>query len=318
MGTVSSTFSRKILAVRFAIGFTLTHAGPSGRELIERKLLFVCSALPLSQIIPVLAGVALCGGGVGAVFIDYLDQRREQRRRVVRETILIRNLSTVTGDPRSLKAWVFLLGAVVYAILGGVTGALQAHALDDHDVPEGTKAPSGLLLTLYPVIIGVSGASLVLGVRLLPWDTHFRAGIIFNVVAAGSFQMFCIMYGFVSIQLATAVFGAGAEVTHARQALTYVSAACLGVSFLSGGYVMGKNAQLIQHSKLVSSSTAAAAAAEDEGTLSSPSTEMDGTLTPAQVWTIKKMAAALAVVQLSMGIAVSTITVTGVAEVGLL
>lgn len=81
---------------------------------------------------------------------------------------------------------------------------------------------------------------------------------------------------------------------------------------------MGKNAQLIQHSKLVSSSTAAAAAAEDEGTLSSPSTEMDGTLTPAQVWTIKKMAAALAVVQLSMGIAVSTITVTGVAEVGLL
>ena len=45
---------------------------------------------------------------------------------------------------------------------------------------------------------------------------------------------------------------------------------------------------------------------------------MDGTLTPAQVWTIKKMAAALAVVQLSMGIAVSTITVTGVAEVGLL
>lgn len=120
--------------------------------------------------------------------------------------------------------------------------------------------------------------------------------------------MFCIMYGFVSIQLATAVFGAGAEVTHARQALAYVSAACLGVSFLSGGYVMGKNAQLIQHSKLVSSSTAAAAAAEDEGTLSSPSTEMDGTLTPAQVWTIKKMAAALAVVQLSMGIAVSTIT----------
>ena len=41
----------------------------------------------------------------------------------------IRMLSYVTGDPTSCKAWIFLVGCFVYAVLGGVTGYLQSEVL---------------------------------------------------------------------------------------------------------------------------------------------------------------------------------------------
>lgn len=188
--------------------------------------------------IPVLAGIALCGGGIGAVLIDYFEQRQEQRTRSDArppETVLIRNLSYVTGDPTSLKAWVFLIGTALYAVLGGTTGFLQAQVLATQEQREGTETTAkGSLLILYPILIGVSGALLVLGVRFLPYGTHRKSGIAFHVVMAGCFQMFPIIYAFETISLATAMFGAEARTTIIRKAFAYVSVAGLALSFLTG------------------------------------------------------------------------------------
>lgn len=159
--------------------------------------------------IPILAGVALIGGGVGAVVIDLFEQRRNQRERPDRdgrppETVLIRNLSYIVGDPRSFKVWTFLVGCVLYAVLGAVTGFLQTDALVAGETETDTKAKAkGPLLVVYPIVIGVSGSLLVLGVRLLPYDTHSKAGIALHVVTAGCFQMFSIVYCFATVTLAT-------------------------------------------------------------------------------------------------------------------
>jgi hypothetical protein len=181
----------------------------------------------MSWSVPVLAGVALCGGGVGAVVIDLFEQCRQQRDRSdgrPPEAVLIRNLSYVTGDPRSLKAWVFLVGSALYAILGGVTGFMQADVLAAHGAGVETHKAKGPLLVLYPIIIGVSGAMLVLGVRIFPYETHRKAGTALHVAMAGCFQMFSIIYCFEAVTLATAIFGAEATTTVTRKVFAYVSA----------------------------------------------------------------------------------------------
>ena len=245
------------------------------------------------------------------------------------------------GDPRSFKAWTFLVGCVLYALLGAITGFLQTDALVTGETETDTKAKAkGPLLIVYPIGIGVSGSLLVLGVRLLPYDTHPKAGIALHVVMAGCFQMFSIIYCFASVTLATDLFGVEATVTVIRKAFAYISAAGLGLSFLFGGYVMGKTAQLTQHEKIVASSSTsiannhnnnatqreaeagamplapdsdAGAATDDisgEGAIRASS----GNLTLKQVWVIRWWMAALGAVQLSIGIAVSAVTMTGAAE----
>mmetsp|Transcript_8548 Transcript_8548/g.14836 ORF Transcript_8548/g.14836 Transcript_8548/m.14836 type:complete len:174 (-) Transcript_8548:10-531(-) len=143
--------------------------------------------------IPILAGIALCGGGIGAVLLDLLEQRREERKRSEQqsrpaETVLIRTLSYVTGDPKSWKAWIFLLGCFLYAVLGGATGYLQSEVLANYNSnEEGSSETKGVLLVVYPIIVGLSGMLLVLGVRLLPYDRYPRAGIATHVIVAGLF-----------------------------------------------------------------------------------------------------------------------------------
>ena len=86
--------------------------------------------------LPVLAGAALGGGGVVAVVIDLFEQISEQRNRSdgrAPEPVLIRNLSYIVGNPKSLKAWVLLIGCVLYAAFGGAAGGLQADVLTDHN-----------------------------------------------------------------------------------------------------------------------------------------------------------------------------------------
>ena len=210
--------------------------------------------------LPVLAGAALGGGGVVAVVIDLFEQISEQRNRSdgrAPEPVLIRNLSYIVGNPKSLKAWVFLIGCVLYAAFGAATGGLQADVLSDHNAAlaqagsASTGKAKGALLIVYPIIIGLCGALLVLGVRWMPYATYPKAGMAFHVVMAGCFQMFSIIYCFEAASLATEMFGAGASVTATRKVFAYISAAGLGVSFLFGGYVMGRTAQLYQHESKV-------------------------------------------------------------------
>ena len=63
--------------------------------------------------------------------------------------------------------------------------------------------------------------------------------------------MFSIIYCFEAVTLATAIFGAEATTTVTRRVFAYVSAVGFGLSFLSGGYVMGRTAQLIQHDNAI-------------------------------------------------------------------
>lgn len=254
--------------------------------------------------IPILAGISLCGGGVGAVSLDLFEQRREERKRSAQQgrpanTVLIRTLSYVTGDPKSWKAWVFLVGCSLYAVLGGATGYLQSEVLADYNEAEGSSETKGALLVVYPIMVGLFGMLLVLGVRLLPYDTHPRAGMATHVIVAGCFQMFAIIYCFSAVQLATTVFGEEATITTVRRAFAYTSVAGLVLSFLFGGYVMGKSAQLIQHDKVI---------------LSGSQSDANGTLTPKQVWAIKCWMAGLGGIQMSIGIAVSVVTASGAAE----
>ena len=299
--------------------------------------------------LPVLAGAALGGGGVVAVVIDLFEQISEQRNRSdgrAPEPVLIRNLSYIVGNPKSLKAWVFLIGCILYAAFGGATGGLQADVLSDHnaalalaDNASASKA-KGALLIVYPIIIGLCGALLVLGVRWMPYGTYPKAGIAFHVLMAGCFQMFSIIYCFEAATLATDMFGADASITVTRKVFAYISAAGLGVSFLFGGYVMGRTAQLYQHErkvKLLSSGSqdvdqsarANASASANANANANPGfdqqTSLEGSgmsrpsgiLTAKEVWSIRKLMAGLAVVQLSIGIAVSAVTITGAAEVDL-
>lgn len=291
--------------------------------------------------LPVLAGAALGGGGVAAVAIDLFEQIGEQRNRAdgrAPEPVLIRNLSYIVGNPRSLKAWMFLIGCALYAALGGATGGLQAAVLSDHNAalaPAGssTNKAKGALLVVYPIAIGVCGALLVLGVRWVPYTTYPKAGMALHVVMAGCFQMFSIIYCFEAVTLASEMFGADASITVTRKVFAYISAACLGVSFLFGGYIMGKTAQLYQHESKVKTipsqgqdvNNQSANASDDttpgvdrqvdleESGTSNPS----GILTAKEVWSIRKWMASLAVVQLSIGIAVSAVTITGAAETNL-
>lgn len=76
---------------------------------------------------------------------------------------------------------------------------------------------------------------------------------------------------------------------------------------------MGKSAQLIHHSKLVAGVEDQESPLRQQEDTTLPNTR--GTLTPEQVWSIRKMMAGLAIVQLSIGIAVSAVTITGAAEV---
>ncbi|KAL7529784.1 hypothetical protein ACHAXR_003154 [Thalassiosira sp. AJA248-18] len=245
---------------------------------------------------PILAGIALCGGGIGAVSFDLFEQRREERKRSEQQgrpanTVLIRTFR----DSKSWKAWMFLLGCSLYAVLGGATGYLQPEALADYNGnKEGSSETKGVLLIVYPILVGLSGVLMVLGVRLLPYDTYPRAGMATHVIVAGCFQMFAIIYCFSAAQLATTVFGEEAKITTLRRAFAYTSVVGLALSFLFGGYVMGKSAQLIQHQS-----------------------DAIGTLIPKQVWANKCWMAALGGVQMSIGIAVSVVTASGAAEVNL-
>lgn len=259
--------------------------------------------------IPILAGIALCGGGIGAVTLDLLDQRRKERARSAHEgrpaeTVLIRTLSYVTGDPKSSKAWKFLVGCALYAALGGTAGFLQADVLAAASgTAEGGGSggkTKGALLVVYPIVVGLSGVLLVLGVRLLPYDKYPRAGTVTHVMVAGCFQMFAVIYCFTAVQLATAVFGEDATITAVRRVFAYIGVACIVLSFLFGGYVMGKTAQLVQHDKAIASSQSRS--------------DANGTLTPKEVWAIKCWTAALGSIQLSLGVAVSAVTATGAAE----
>ena len=251
--------------------------------------------------IPILAGIALCGGGTCAVLLDLLEQRREEQERSEQQsrptnTVLIRTLSYVTGDPKSWKAWMFLLGCSLYAVLGGATGYLQSEVLANE---EGISETKGVLLVVYPIIVGLSGVLLVFGVKLLPYDKYPQAGIASHVIVAGLFQMFAIIYCFSAIQLATIIFGEEAKITTVRRAFAYIGVVGLVLSFLFGGYIMGKSAQLSRHERNISSGSS------------------DDTLTPKQVWTIKCWVAGLGCIQMSIGIAVSVVTASGAAEANL-
>ena len=290
--------------------------------------------------LPVLAGTALGGGGIVAVAIDLFQQISEQRSRSdgrAPEPVLIRNLSYITGNPRSLKAWVFLMGCVLYAAFGAATGGLQANVLSDHNAGSKNKAKAkGALLIVYPIAIGLCGALLVLGVRWMPYTRHPKAGMAFHVIMAGCFQMFVIMYCFQAASLGTDMFGADASITVTRKVFAYISAAGVGVSFLFGGYVMGRTAQLHQHERKLkqqvlpslgqdvdqsASANANANANANPGVDQQPflegSTNPSGILTAKEVWSIRKLMAGLAVVQLSIGIAASAVTITGAAEIDL-
>ncbi|KAL7523175.1 hypothetical protein ACHAWF_001242 [Thalassiosira exigua] len=192
--------------------------------------------------IPILA---LCGGGIGPVTLDLLEQRREERVQATQEgrrpsAVLIRTLSYVTGNPKSLKAWTFLVGCTLYAVLGGMSGFLQADVLAAAE--EGNSKTKGVLLVLYPIIVGLLGVSLVF------------PGTAAHVIVAGCFQMFSIVYCFEAVQLATAVFGKDATITTVCSVFAYTGVAGLVLSFLMGGYVMGKTDQLVQHNKAMASS----------------------------------------------------------------
>ena len=118
----------------------------------------------------------------------------------------IRMLSYVTGDPTSCKAWIFLVGCFVYAVLGGVTGYLQSEVLayyyngSEEDSNSKTKGWQWQLI-VYPIIVGLSGMLLGLGVRLLSYDKYPRAGIATHVIVAGIFQMFSIIYCVTAIRM---------------------------------------------------------------------------------------------------------------------
>jgi len=251
--------------------------------------------------IPILAGISLFGGGIGAAILDLLEQRREERKQSEQQsrpatTVLIRPLSNVTGNPKSWKAWMFLTGCCLYALLGGATGYLQSEVMANYN---GSSETKGVQLVVYPIIVGISGMLLVLGVRLLPYDKYPRAGIATHVIVAGCFQMFAIIYCFSAVQSATIIFGKEAKITTVRRAFTYISVVGLVLSFLFGGYVMGKSAQLSEHEKHISSGS------------------HDTTSTPKQVWAIKCWMAGLGGIQMSIGIAVSVVTASGAAEANL-
>lgn len=238
----------------------------------------------------------------------YFERRRDERIQSEQQNrppkmVLIRTLSYVTGDPTSSKAWLFLGGCFLYAVLGGVTGYLQSEVLDNNGNEEGSISKSktkGVQLVVYPIIIGLSGMLLVLGVRFLPYDKYPRAGIATHVIiVAGLFQMFSIIYCFTAIGLATTIFGEGATITTVRKAFAYISVIGLVLSFLFGGYVMGKSAQLTQHEKAIQSDT------------------NSGTLTTKEVWSIKYWMAGLGLIQMSIGVCTSIVTASGAAEVNM-
>lgn len=86
----------------------------------------------------------------------------------------------------------------------GATGIYYYNGSDEDDSNSKTK---GWQHIVYPIIVGLSGMLLGLGVRLLSYDKYPRAGIATHVIVAGIFQMFSIIYCFTTIQLATTVFG---------------------------------------------------------------------------------------------------------------
>jgi len=262
--------------------------------------------------IPILAGIALCSGGLGAVLLDLLEQRRNERilseqQNRAPNTVLIRMLSYVTGDPTtSCKAYIFIIGCFLYAVLGGFTGYLQSEALvdnyynEDEEIMKSKTNTKGVQLVVYPIIIGLSGMLLVLGVRLLPYDKYPRAGIATHVIVAGLLQMFSIIYSFTAVGLAIDIFGEASTITTVRKVFTYISVIGLVLSFLLGGYVMGKSAQLTQHEKAIQSNA------------------NGGTLTSKQVWSIKCWMAGLGLIQMSIGISTGVVTASGAAEINLL
>jgi len=258
--------------------------------------------------IPILAGIALCGGGLGAVLLDLLEQRRDERilseqQNRAPNTVLIRMLSYVTGDPTSCKSYIFIIGCFLYAVLGGFTGYLQSKALGNtyEEIMKSQTKTKGVQLVVYPIIIGLSGILLVLGVRLLPYDKYPRAGIATHVIVAGLFQMFSIIYSFTAVGLAIDIFGEASTITTVRKVFTYISVIGLVLSFLLGGHVMGKSAQLTQHEKAMQSDA-----------------NSSGTLTSKQVWSIKCWMAGLGLIQMSIGISTSVVTASGAAEINLI
>ncbi len=130
-------------------------------------------------IFPLLGGSCFVLCCALAVYLDFLDQKRDSK---VEETdrVFIRYTSMITYDPRSRSARAFLVGTVFFLIGASFTGVWQSAIEDDS------------MMAISAIIMSLSLFLLCIGAWL--YQVNRNVGTFVHMVLTGLFQVLIVCY----------------------------------------------------------------------------------------------------------------------------
>ena len=183
-------------------------------------------------IFPLLGGSCFILCCALAVYLDFLDQKRDSKLEET-DRVFIRYTSIITYDPRSRSARTFWVGTVFFLIGASFTGVWQSAIEDDS------------MMAISAIIMSLSLFLLCIGAWL--YQVNRNVGTFVHMVLAGLFQVYALVYGFKAWMLSSSQYGDAATITQVRLILTCVACTCLVLSFITFRSVMSKTMLLIAH-----------------------------------------------------------------------
>lgn len=247
---------------------------------------------------PIVAAAALLLGGWSTLYVDWLDQMREEDDGV---PVLIRYVSYTIWALRRRPHWIFLTAIAIFAPAITVTAMWQAQLADDDGIENG--------LTIFGALFGVTGFL----TALLPMGTTL--GSLVHYTTASSFVAFGFVYGSASIMLADERGHRGLAV--ARAVLWYggLAGALLTALTVQRGVVASNRLDLHRDtlSELKRRSGDEEAVATEDTKEAAVSEE--GRLPPAELLRERRWQAAFGASQALTGVFLGLLTATAAADV---